>query len=216
MIFGGGFVLSNISRVTVVSIFGLLLAGMASTSNATIYNISATSGVGLDVTLDPGQYLLRWVGVADGGLYDAWNGNCPTGACDGGWTNSFNAVDLPVTGGDFTLELFGNGPAHNSALASLSAIQSAASINHGQIEFTGGVAGAFTSLAPIAQPWIVDGGGSFRLLVGDGSPGNNFGGVSLSLTSVPEPAAWAMMLVGFGGLGAALRRQRRQNLASPA
>jgi len=26
---------------------------------------------------------------------------------------------------------------------------------------------------------------------------------------VPEPAAWALMLVGFGGLGAGLRRQRR-------
>ena len=27
---------------------------------------------------------------------------------------------------------------------------------------------------------------------------------------VPEPATWAMMLVGFGGLGAAMRRSRRQ------
>lgn len=28
--------------------------------------------------------------------------------------------------------------------------------------------------------------------------------------AVPEPATWAMMLVGFGGLGAMLRRKRRQ------
>ena len=27
-------------------------------------------------------------------------------------------------------------------------------------------------------------------------------------TSVPEPGAWAMMLLGFGGLGAMLRRRR--------
>ena len=33
--------------------------------------------------------------------------------------------------------------------------------------------------------------------------------LSLTLTSVPEPATWAMMLVGFGGLGAALRSRRR-------
>jgi len=31
-----------------------------------------------------------------------------------------------------------------------------------------------------------------------------------SVAGVPEPAAWAMMLVGFGGLGAALRGSRRK------
>jgi hypothetical protein len=47
----------------------------------------------------------------------------------------------------------------------------------------------------------------------DGSPSNNLPPVAfldgVSLTMVPEPATWAMMLVGFGGLGAALRRRRR-------
>lgn len=33
---------------------------------------------------------------------------------------------------------------------------------------------------------------------------------------VPEPAAWAMMLVGFGGLGAVLRRRRSSMLAAAA
>jgi hypothetical protein len=34
-------------------------------------------------------------------------------------------------------------------------------------------------------------------------------------TGVPEPAAWAMMLVGFGGLGAILRRRRRLVITAP-
>ncbi len=42
--------------------------------------------------------------------------------------------------------------------------------------------------------------------------GNEVTGVSL--TAVPEPATWAMMLVGFGGLGAALRISRRRTLAT--
>ena len=33
---------------------------------------------------------------------------------------------------------------------------------------------------------------------------------NVSLTAVPEPATWAMMLVGFGGLGAAMRTTRRK------
>lgn len=36
---------------------------------------------------------------------------------------------------------------------------------------------------------------------------NGIGGVT---AAVPEPAAWALMILGFGGAGAALRRQRRQ------
>jgi PEP-CTERM motif len=31
---------------------------------------------------------------------------------------------------------------------------------------------------------------------------------SLSTTAVPEPATWAMMIMGFGGLGAMMRRRR--------
>jgi hypothetical protein len=32
-----------------------------------------------------------------------------------------------------------------------------------------------------------------------------------SVAAVPEPATWAMMLVGFGGIGIAMRRSRRRN-----
>jgi hypothetical protein len=34
-----------------------------------------------------------------------------------------------------------------------------------------------------------------------------------AVAAVPEPSTWAMMLVGFGGIGATMRRRRRQTLA---
>jgi hypothetical protein len=36
-----------------------------------------------------------------------------------------------------------------------------------------------------------------------------FVGAAAAVTAVPEPAGWAMMLVGFAGLGVVLRRRRR-------
>jgi hypothetical protein len=40
------------------------------------------------------------------------------------------------------------------------------------------------------------------------------GGVSVS--AVPEPATWGVMLVGFGGLGVAMRSSRRKQGANLA
>lgn len=38
--------------------------------------------------------------------------------------------------------------------------------------------------------------------------------VSFSVTSVPEPASWGLMLIGFGGIGAVLRNRRRGQVAA--
>ncbi len=43
----------------------------------------------------------------------------------------------------------------------------------------------------------------------DGSFFNDSTGLALTVTSVPEPATWALVLAGFGGLGAALRARRK-------
>jgi hypothetical protein len=58
----------------------------------------------------------------------------------------------------------------------------------------------------------------------DATPGNfvfstqggNVTTFSASTTAVPEPAAWALMLLGFAGIGMAMRRRRRPALAQIA
>jgi hypothetical protein len=43
-----------------------------------------------------------------------------------------------------------------------------------------------------------------------GASGGNVLLKSLTVTPVPEPETWALMIAGFGGIGAALRRRRTQ------
>jgi hypothetical protein len=58
----------------------------------------------------------------------------------------------------------------------------------------------FTSDAPITSiSFNYDNGFAFDVL-----------SVSSNLAAVPEPASWGLMVLGFGGLGAALRRARRR------
>ena len=45
--------------------------------------------------------------------------------------------------------------------------------------------------------------------VSGGANGDGFVNYQINVAGVPEPATWAMMLVGFGGLGAVLRNRRR-------
>jgi hypothetical protein len=62
-------------------------------------------------------------------------------------------------------------------------------------------------------------GATFRFLytfnAGAGG-GTVSGNASFMQSAVPEPATWAMMLVGFGGIGFAMRRRRRPVLAQIA
>lgn len=49
------------------------------------------------------------------------------------------------------------------------------------------------------------------------SGGNFVTGIdNLTISTVPEPAGWAMMLLGLGGLGAVIRRQRRNGAIAAA
>jgi hypothetical protein len=45
---------------------------------------------------------------------------------------------------------------------------------------------------------------------------DDVGGGVFTPTVVPEPASWAMMLIGFGGIGAMMRRSRRRRAVATA
>jgi hypothetical protein len=67
-------------------------------------------------------------------------------------------------------------------------------VDHGFVNFLGGgLASGATTYFSLEEPASAD------LIV---TPGG-----------VPEPAAWAMMLLGFGGIGIAIRRSRKLQAA---
>lgn len=54
-------------------------------------------------------------------------------------------------------------------------------------------------------------GATTRIAFTNGTVGDNYAGLDdVSLTAVPEPATWAMMIGGFFGVGGALRQSRRR------
>ena len=88
--------------------------------------------------------------------------------------------------------------------------------NFGTVTVTNGVtrSSAITSLNGTGL--VVSSGEvlAFRFVPTSGQPFGSLTGISATVdftaatAAVPEPAGWAMMLVGFGGLGAMVRRHR--------
>ncbi len=85
---------------------------------------------------------------------------------------------------------------------------------------SGGLPLVFTPLAVInaanttySYSGVFNLGQSFAVGFGldnNGVYNNDSTGVNLRVTAVPEPMTWAMMLIGFGGIGATLRLRRKQ------
>ena len=83
------------------------------------------------------------------------------------------------------------------------------------VQASGGYGSFWTSPAYSKLAFAVGPGSYSFTIVGDGVGGIPAGlGVRLDSGAVPEASTWAMMLMGFGGLGAMLRRTRRQAVAA--
>lgn len=55
-------------------------------------------------------------------------------------------------------------------------------------------------------------GGPLKLAYFDSNSGDNSGQISFNISAVPEPATWAMMLMGFGMIGFGLRTSRTKSV----
>lgn len=53
------------------------------------------------------------------------------------------------------------------------------------------------------------GTGTLELFYWDSNSGDNTGNIAFNVASVPEPATWAMLLLGFGVVGGAMRRRAK-------
>ena len=67
--------------------------------------------------------------------------------------------------------------------------------------FAGSTNGSFN---PAANPFSLTIGAA----INRSTAGTSTGDLNFSVAAVPEPSTWAMMLVGFGGIGFAMRRKK--------
>ena len=152
--------------------------------------IGPTNPFGLTASPNGGSYFLDLTGYIAGAPYSGVSQTIPTQA-GATYLLTFDLGSSPQWGLQDGVEV-----SAGSATASFTTTNDGTQTNLWEPEtlsFTG--TGAMTTISLI------------------GNSGDNYIGldnVSVVQTSVPEPATWAMMLIGFGGLGVAIRSARRK------
>jgi hypothetical protein len=129
------------------------------------------------------------------------------------WVNSINAyLEIYKIGGTFTLNSFDLADYLNASSSFITSYDMA----YSYVDGGGSHSGVFhLDRTPGMQTFTLNltGVQSFRLFTGgSGDSGVQIDNVRFNEaigTGVPEPGAWALMLLGFTGMGAALRGRRR-------
>jgi PEP-CTERM motif len=180
-----------------------------SDATAFIVDVNSMNDIGTTIDLASGTYIVTFIGIGNGGAYDAWNPFTSVSGCDvnganctEGYTNAFLITAPSLPGGGSYYSAVTN--SYSSAIGSLSAYQSAEATNElvtalassdlmdpaSYSQLTGPIQFTLATPTPI------------KFSVYDSFFGDNLGGVSLdvSISSVPEPSTWAMLMLGLSGL----------------
>jgi hypothetical protein len=206
------------NKVFAAAIAVALLA-VPAVASATIVNIDATTS-GCDFNHCSGQH--NGPGVVVDAIYSPTQLTLAAGS----YTVT-NANGLPGSDPNFTAWNF-NKSGDNWLWSFMAIVDSTRTVLLDSLP-DAGITVVSTQAAAAAEAAAVNYVGHFTLtqtttvdfVTEDYIPQDNLGGMSLNVQldgatppGVPEPASWALMLMGFGGLGAALRGARRRDVVA--
>lgn len=206
------------AQVVVNQTFDLTTAGMNSSG---VYSqgsgigfsptVSAQFGVGQTLTLnyDFGAYGISASNVTTAWA-DIWDWNPVSGVTNDGAPYS----NVSMTGTLSLLDSFGNAifttPSVTNVEGSVHVGQYFSGLSTGSLTFYGVQYNGLLTAMSVGTSRAYN-------LPGLTLQGSNFSLVQAPINAaVPEPATWAMMLLGFGGMGVALRRRRKPAVAQLA
>jgi hypothetical protein len=160
---------------------------------------------------------------------------------DFGWNVPTNNVDIisyqaygpaPTNGGSYGLDLVGYGStgAISQTISTVAGQKYNVSFDYSSnpgiadpmaiVTFNGGTVGSVTGgVGWQAFNGVFTGTGSPNIFALSETFGGNNGGVfldNISISAVPEPSTWAMLLLGFGAIGWTMRSNRRRLIARAA
>jgi len=189
-----------------VTVVALTALAAFSPAKAITVNVSATDDAlaTVMVTLAPGKYKVTPIGVADGGLYDAWQ------YAVGEWTNRYIVLN------DY-IQLLEPIPPGAAGIDNTPVPPPLPALPKGYLADSGGApfADGLSALAAAITTYfyLPAGAASYDVYfvnLDGGAREDNLGGNSLRVEAVPLPAALPLFASGLAVMGLVGRRRRRQ------
>lgn len=209
----------------------VMMMALAGAAIAAATPASATPAPTPTPANDPCSYAFVTGAIACQGYY---GGNLITGTTGSATTASELAyINLLLTGTPSTTDSLPTtngstytgsyaGLSYGTVLGALDNLNGSATLNFGSLNLSGlTVLGAHfgnnidSNANNVTAFWLLDLGNTVThtITLSNGQGSSNAQIFATGGSAVPEPATWAMMLLGFGGIGMAMRRGKRRTSA---